>query len=277
MPMQYIRCVFKSRGVSQCGCCSFSHVLPLLEVRSRARIPEGARTVIFALFPYYTGLLPHRNLSRYAVPDDYHLIAGRVLEGCQGALEEAFPQERFVSFVDSSPIREVQGAYLAGLGWMGRNGQLINPRFGSYVFIGEIVTTLEIPCQPRPMGKCLDCGACRRACPTGALTEGSVEEALCRSAVTQKKGELTLWETEQIRAGGMVWGCDICNDVCPMNRRALPSDMRQFYQSMDSVVTEENLSRLRKRKAFGYRGRAVMERNLGILAASKTEREVYDG
>ena len=137
MPMQYIRCVFKSRGVSQCGCCSFSHVLPLLEVRSRARIPEGARTVIFALFPYYTGLLPHRNLSRYAVPDDYHLIAGRVLEGCQDALEEAFPQERFVSFVDSSPIREVQGAYLAGLGWMGRNGQLINPRFGSYVYRGN--------------------------------------------------------------------------------------------------------------------------------------------
>lgn len=277
MPMQYIRRVFQSRGISQCGYCPFSHVLPLLEVRACVRVPEGARTVIFALFPYYTGPLPHRNLSRYAVPDDYHLIAGRVLESCQGALEEAFPQEKFASFVDSSPIREVHGAYLAGLGWMGRNGQLINPRFGSYVFIGEIVTTLEIPCQPSPLGDCLGCGACLRACPTGALTGHRVEEALCRSAVTQKKGELTLWETEQIQAGGLVWGCDICNDVCPMNRRVLPSDMRQFYQSLDSVVTEENLSLLRKRKAFGYRGRAVMERNLGILAAPKTVREVYNG
>ena len=270
---QYIRRILKSRGISQCGFCPFSEVLPLLEVRSRSRIPEGARTVIFALFPYYTGPLPHRNLSRYAVPDDYHLIAGRLLESCQGALEGAFPQEKFASFVDSSPIREVRGAYLAGLGWMGQNGQLINPRFGSYVFIGEIVTTLKVPCRSRPLGECLGCGACRRACPTGALTEGGVEEALCRSAVTQKKGELTPWEREQIREGGLVWGCDICNDVCPMNWKALPSDMRQFYHSLDSVVAGENLTRLRKQKAFGYRGRAVMERNLGILSAPKEKGE----
>lgn len=259
-----IRCILRSRGVSQCGFCPFPDLLPLLEVRSRARIPGGARTVIFALFPYYTGPLPHRNLSRYAVPDDYHAVAGGMLQSVCLALEELFPGERFVWFVDSSPIREVYGAYLSGLGWMGENGQLINPLFGSYVFIGEIVTTLSVPCHPQPMGRCLGCGLCRRSCPTGALASRRVEEALCRSAITQKKGELSPWEEEQVRAGGLVWGCDLCNDVCPMNRRTLPSDIPQFYRTMDCRITAENLPLLRKRKAFCYRSRSVVERNLRL-------------
>lgn len=260
-----IRCIFRSRGISQCGFCTFQNVLPLLETRSRSRVPTNPKTVFFALFPYYTGELPGRNLSRYAVPDDYHLIAGEILESCCQALKECFPEEAFSWFVDSSPIREVHGAYLAGLGWMGRNGMLINPVFGSYVFIGEIVSTLDVPCKIEPLGKCLGCGLCRNLCPTGALTEAGVDENLCRSAITQKKGELSDWEIRQVQEGGMVWGCDICNDVCPMNRHVLPSNLPQFYENPDSRITLENLAALRKRKAFSYRSRAVMERNIRIM------------
>lgn len=262
MLSQRIRCIFKSRGISQCGFCSFADVLPLLEVRSRSRIPERAQTVLFALFPYYTGVLPHRNLSRYAVPDDYHRIAGSILESVCQSLRELSPMDTFVWFTDSSPVREVYGAYLSGLGWMGKNGLLINPVFGSYVFIGEIVTTLSLSAKPQPLGECLNCGQCQKLCPTHALTGKGVDDTLCRSAVTQKKGVLTDWEAEQVQAGGLVWGCDICNDVCPMNRLALPGNLPQFYQSIESRVTMENLPELYKRKAFNYRSRSVMERNL---------------
>ena len=111
-----IRRILRSRGISQSGFCPYEAVLPLLPVRSQNRLPSGAQTVIFALFPYYTGEYPHRNISRYAIPDDYHLLAGNLLGDCAKALAERFAGHSFVPFVDSSPIREVEGAYLAGLG-----------------------------------------------------------------------------------------------------------------------------------------------------------------
>jgi len=234
-------------------------------VRSASRIPENAKTVIFALFPYYIGEYPNRNISRYAIPDDYHLIAGNILKSCAAALAEHFPEHTFVSFVDSSPIREVHGAYLAGLGYRGKNGLLIHPKFGSYVFIGELVTTLALSPDREPMGECLNCGKCLSSCPSGALCDGFVREELCRSAITQKKGELTDWEQQQLISGGLVWGCDICNDVCPMNKNAVPSDLQSFYENATDTITRENLPILRKQKAFNYRSRSVMERNLALL------------
>ena len=260
-----VRSIFAAQGISQCGFCPYDAVLPLLPVRSASRIPEGAKTVIFALFPYWIGEYPERNISRYAIPDDYHLIAGDLLSRCTASLSDQFPGEVFVPFVDSSPIREVRGAYLAGLGYRGKNGLLIHPEFGSYVFIGEIVTTLAIPPDREPLGDCLGCGKCLTACPTGALCENTVCEERCRSSITQKKGELTDWEKQQLISGGLVWGCDICNDVCPMNRNASPSDLPVFYKNATAVITHENLPLLRKQKAFNYRSRSVMERNLSLL------------
>ena len=260
-----IREIFASFGISQCGFCSYDAVLPLLPVRSASRIPENAKTVIFALFPYNIGEYPDRNISRYAIPDDYHHIAGEILKNCAAGLKEQYPEHEFVPFVDSSPIREVHGAYLAGLGCLGKNGLLIHPTFGSYVFIGEIVTTLELSPDREPMGACLGCGKCLSACPTGALGETGVCEDRCRSAITQKKGELTDWEQQQVLSGGMVWGCDICNDVCPMNKNAALSDLPAFYENAVAVITYENLPLLRKQKAFNYRSRSVMERNLALL------------
>ncbi len=260
-----IRRILRSRGISQSGFCPYEAVLPLLPVRSQNRLPSGAQTVIFALFPYYTGEYPHRNISRYAIPDDYHLLAGNLLGDCAKALAERFAGHSFVPFVDSSPIREVEGAYLAGLGYQGKNGMLIHPLFGSYVFIGELVTTLEIPTDGKPMGRCIGCGQCLQRCPGGALREDGMDPARCRSAITQKKGELSDWEARQIAEGGLAWGCDCCNDVCPMNRKALPSDMAVFYQQGTPVITKENLAAVRKRKAFNYRSLAVMQRNLELI------------
>ena len=92
-----------------------------------------------------------------------------------------------------------------------------------------------------------------------------MDPARCRSAITQKKVELSDWEARQIAEGGLAWGCDCCNDVCPMNRKALPSDMAVFYQQGTPVITKENLAAVRKRKAFNYRSLAVMQRNLELI------------
>ena len=142
---------------------------------------------------------------------------------------------------------------------------LIHPLFGSYVFIGELVTTLEIPTDGKPMGRCIGCGQCLQRCPGGALRVDGMDPSRCRSAITQKKGELSDWEARQIAEGGLAWGCDCCNDVCPMNRKALPSDMAVFYQQGTPVITKENLAAVRKRKAFNYRSLAVMQRNLELI------------
>ena len=98
------------------------------------------------------------NLSRYAAVGDYHEIVPQYLKRAVSALEQAFPEEAFVPFTDNSPIPEVRAAALAGLGRIGQNGLLIHERYGSWVFIGEIVTTLPIDAPPHQIRPCIGCG-----------------------------------------------------------------------------------------------------------------------
>lgn len=248
----------------QWGVCAFSQV-PLLPVRSRGRLPEDAKSVIVLLFGYYTEEYPKRNLSRYAIADDYHTVLLPKLQALADGLAESFP-ERFVPFVDASPIGEVEAARLAGLGDVGKNGQLLNERYGSYCFIGEIVTTMELDQRgPASGGLCTGCGACVAACPSGALTEDGFQKERCRSHITQKKGALSPWEQKEIAAGRMAWGCDCCVDACPVNRRAGKSLVPEFYQNRVPIVTPENAAALCLTKAYGWRGQSVLLRNLSFL------------
>ena len=136
--------IFAAEGIDQWGICSFQG-LPLLPVGSRRRLPEDARSVIVILIGYYIGEYPNRNLSRYALVDDYHTVFGEKLGRVVENLWNLFKTHRFIQFVDASPIPEVLAAYRAGLGDVGQNGQLLNPVYGSRCFIGEIVTDLELP------------------------------------------------------------------------------------------------------------------------------------
>jgi epoxyqueuosine reductase QueG len=179
-------------------------------------------------------------------------------------LQAQHPTEEFVWFVDSSPIREVNAARLAGLGVVGLHGQLLHEEYGSRVFLGEIVTTLELQPSAPAKGACLRCGKCIAACPTGALTANGLDKNRCRSAITQKKAPLTDWEQDQIRAGGLVWGCDLCSDACPLNRDK-PTPIKAFYENPAPLVTGENLDRLLAIKSYGWRGRGVLERNIELI------------
>lgn len=171
------------------GICSFEQILPCLECRAKQRIPQDAASVLVCLFPYYTGEHKERNISRYAMVTDYHMIAGEYLNRFCKALQEVFPQNQFEPFTDNSPIREVSAAFHAGLGRRGKNGLILHPKYGSYVFIGEVVTDLVLqPDRPLNSGECIGCGKCQSVCPQGALqSDGSVCLERCRSHITQKK------------------------------------------------------------------------------------------
>lgn len=255
-------------GVERFGVCRLQELSQLLECRGRQTLPATG-SVLILLLPYYTGPHPGRNLSLYAVPDDYHRIAGGILDAVAAALRRAFPGESFLPFVDSSPIPEVEAACRAGLGFRGRNGQLITPEYGSLCFMAEIVTALELePTRPpaRLPADCGDCRICVEACPTGALSGEGMETARCRSALTQKKGELTPWEEQQIAKGGYAWGCDLCTLACPHNRAPRASTIPQFHLNLQPVLSLDTLDSQMENKSYIWRGKAVLRRNLELIA-----------
>ncbi len=256
------------------GICSFEQILPCLECRAKQRIPQDAASVLVCLFPYYTGEHKERNISRYAMVTDYHMIAGEYLNRFCKALQEVFPQNQFEPFTDNSPIREVSAAFHAGLGRRGKNGLILHPKYGSYVFIGEVVTDLVLqPDQPLNPGECIGCGKCQKVCPQGALrSDGSVCLERCRSHITQKKGELTDWEIGQIQDGGLIWGCDICNDVCPMNQEAkVLTPVPEFLESAVAVLDAQIAERLLKTRAYNYRGKKTILRNIQLLEGANED------
>ncbi|MEE1280165.1 MAG: QueG-associated DUF1730 domain-containing protein, partial [Oscillospiraceae bacterium] len=126
------------------GFCRFSDIGELLPTRNRDKIPENAKTVISLLFPYRIEHKGRRNLSLYCTGRDYHDIVIKKLELASKKLKENFPNNCFAVFCDNSPIREVDAAYKSGLGFLGKNSLIIHPKFGSYCFIGEIVTDLKL-------------------------------------------------------------------------------------------------------------------------------------
>ena len=250
------------------GICTFAEVQPCLNCRAAQRLPSEAASVLCCLFPYYTGDWPQRNISRYAMVSDYHRIAGEYLERFCQALSKRFPDQSFAWFTDNSPIREVRAAFHAGLGRQGKNGLLLHPVYGSYVFIGEVVTDLALlPDRPLDPPDCIGCGKCQRICPQGALQpDGSIDLDRCRSHITQKKGELSDDEIAQIRAGGLIWGCDLCNDVCPMNRDARRlTPVPEFLSSVQPVFDEQLAQEMLKDRAFNYRGKKTILRNIALL------------
>lgn len=238
----------------------------LLNTRSRARLPQNAKSVAILVYPYYSKAADGGNLSVYCSVKDYHIKIGRQLKSICRQLKEKYPEEEFVPFTDASPIAEVDRAVKAGLGVKGKNGLLINDEWGSFIFIGEIVTTLPLPATCFEDKGCLDCALCQKACPGGALAGGAVNSENCASHISQKKGELTGEERRILKKADTVFGCDICQKVCPMNKKIMetPDPHPFFTEDILNTVTEETAPLIYKERAFGFRGLPVIIRNLKI-------------
>ena len=173
-------------------------------------------------------------ISRYAWGKDYHDVLQEKLQALQGALAERFAQPYDARFyVDTGPINERVFAKYAGLGWLGKNTLLLNAKLGSWIFLGVILTTLELspslaPSEQPPPDLCGSCTKCLDACPTGALVEPYLLDA--RQCISYLSIELRGSIPEHLREpmGRHVFGCDICQDVCPWNRRAPATDAEEF-------------------------------------------------
>lgn len=259
--------VMDEMGLNAWGICGFEPLRPfLLPCRAAARLPSCPQAVICVLFPYHVPLAS-RNLSRYAVGPDYHSVVRELLAQAAQKLQNSCPTYQFVPFTDSSPIPEVRAAVACGLGVQGDNGLFIHPQYGSWVFIGELVTDAPLPVNEGKNAGCLHCGACARRCPANALQSGGrigPDAGRCLSALTQKKGELTQEQAALLHKGGSVWGCDICQEVCPMNRGISDTALPQFRRELHPVLLPGE-SRSLPNRAYHWRPAAVIERNLRIL------------
>lgn len=248
------------------GVCSFDKVSGnLIDCRAKSRLPDNANSVIVACFPYYLGkgAYNNSNISKYAVVTDYHDVAVNRLEEACKKLREIYPEEKFIPFADNSPIPEVSAAVSAGLGARGKNSLLITEKYGSYVFIGEIVTTLAVDSTESEQKNCADCGLCVAKCPAKAIGNNGIDSAKCLSAVTQKKGELSAEEITLMKKCGCVWGCDICQDVCPMNKNAAITEIEEFLKDPVAILTNETPL---EGRAYAWRGKKVTERNLAVTS-----------
>lgn len=268
-PLEAVNAAMRAGDFSIWGVAPFDPA-HLIRCSGLKRLPDGAQSVIVALLPYYAGRFDDANLSKYAMPADYHQVIGGMLDTVSRALKNALPEYAFVPFCDASPVPEVETARLAGLGVRGRNGLLIHPVYGSYVFIGEIVTDLKLPTCASPGGSCPGCEACVRACPAHALYEGKLERTRCLSSLTQRRGVLSPEEAALIRSGGSAWGCDICQDVCPLNRTAKITPVEAFRTRLFTrfrlrEVESPDFSQKNEDRAFLWKGTEVLRRNLRII------------
>ncbi len=211
------------------------------------RILDGARSVIVVALnyrgphPYSTevpasgaGESPRGWISRYAWGDDYHEVLGKKLEELVAAMRAEY-RENFdaLAYVDTGPIVERVAARHAGLGWLAKNTMLIHEELGSWLFLGVIVTTLDLaPSVPDagtlPADLCGQCRLCIDACPTGAIVEPYLLDARCCISYLTIELRATIPEELRPSMGRMIFGCDICQDVCPWNRHAPNGSLAEF-------------------------------------------------
>jgi len=198
-------------------------------------ILPGARTVVAVALNYFT---PHEHtddaragkISRYAWGDDYHDVLGEKLSALLAFVRELAPEARGKVCVDAQPSMDKAWAVRAGLGWIGKHTNLITRDFGSWVFLGELVLDIEMEYDAaRVEDHCGTCTLCLEACPTGAIVEPYVvDSARCISYATieLRAPELPPEVAENLE--GWLYGCDICQDVCPWNRFEQPTAEARF-------------------------------------------------
>ena len=264
--------LFKDEGIKCLSHLPFSlcRVTRPYLYEKKGLVPQS---VLVFLIPYYAG--EPENFSAYAMGKDYHLFARELEERILPKIKALYPEYDFLMFADHSPLDERHAAVLGGLGVFGKNGLVLNEYYGSYHFIGEILTDAPTKAFGRftlfPLASCLNCGACEEACPTEIL-RGEGKE--CLSAITQKKGELSEAEKALMKKENTAWGCDACQRVCPYNVRAkevgsifspIPFFNEGLFKRFDSAMLSALDEKAFAQRAFSWRGREVAERNAKIL------------
>jgi epoxyqueuosine reductase len=247
----------------------------------------GARSVVAVALNYYT---PHEHaadpaagkISRYAWGDDYHDVLGERLKALLARVKEVAPEVSGKVCVDAQPAMDKAWAVRAGLGWIGKHTNLITRDYGSWVFLGELLLDAELEYDTaREDDHCGTCTLCIESCPTGAIVEPYVVDSnLCISHATIELRDEELPPAVASNLDGWLYGCDVCQDVCPWNRFERPADEPRFeprpgalapaLEEVAGLSHEEYVERFRRSpvkraKLAGLRrnARALLERRRG--------------
>jgi len=231
-------------------------------------ILDDVKSIIVCAFGYWAGD-KKGNISRYARGADYHIVAKEKMKPlCNFLNNNGFSAE---AYADTGVLNERILAEVSGIAFRGKNQMAINEKLGSYFFIGYILTDCELEADMPNNRSCKACGKCIEACPLGALSKDGFCEDRCLSYITQKKGELSREEKDAMKKSGMIWGCDICQEVCPHNKGIEVTEIDEFKQNLISeLYIDENLSNkefknLYGNRAFSWRGKGVIVRNEKIV------------
>jgi len=229
-------------------------------------IVKGAKTIIVCTFNYFNGR-ERGNISRYAQGKDYHIVAIEKMQSIADYLHSCGYKAE--AFSDTGYLNERILAKESGVAFIGRNQMAISEKFGSYFFIGYILTDCEMDADAKNTNCCIGCNKCVDICPLGALGE-SFLESKCLSYITQKKGELTKVEEEALRKANTIWGCDLCQEVCPHNKNAPITEIDEFKTNLIINLNLEDMSNKEFKekygtRAFSWRGKGVLIRNHKIL------------
>jgi epoxyqueuosine reductase len=245
----------------------------------------GAQSVICVALPYRTqepAPAPLRGrVSNYAWSADYHRRVKELLAHVARRIDDAAGEPVTAIACDTKPLAERAFAARAGLGWVGKHTNVINPQAGSFVFLGEIVTTLRLPPDTPLRKSCGSCTSCVTACPTGALRgDYTIDATKCIADLTQRTDAIPREMRPLI--GTWVWGCDLCQIACPPNERASvhAAEQNRPLTSETSAPSLLRLLRLRNgefkrlyaRTAMGWRGAAVLRRNAAVALGNMHDR-----
>ena len=248
--------------------------------REPARAWPDARSAVVVLDNYYqrdAEPAPGRGrVARYALGDDYHEVMKLKLQQLGARLVAAAGEGRFRVYADAGPLPERDLARRAGLGWVAKNTMLIRPGLGSYTFIGVLLTDLELPCdQPFAPDHCGTCRRCLDACPTGAFPEPRVLDATrCISYLTiEARGAVP--EPLKPLVGDWLFGCDVCQTVCPWNVRFATETRESRYRARPAAewptlveivkMTERGFDQAFGQTALERPGRAGLARNAAVV------------
>ena len=244
------------------------------------KLVPGARSVITLLLNYYPSQQQKNNevkISKYAYGNDYHDLIKTKLKIFLSTINEKIGEVHGRGFVDSAPVLERSWAQRSGLGWIGKNGNLINRQGGSFYFIATLITDLDLVYDDAfAKDYCGSCTRCIDACPTDAILPGKeIDGSRCISYFTIELKEMMIPNEMKGKFDNWAFGCDTCQDVCPWNRFSKPTtdndlspipEILNFTTKEWEALTEEGFKKIFKDSSLMRSKFAGMKRNLKFLS-----------
>ena len=239
---------------------------------------DGAKSVISLSYNYFPKVkideINNFKISKYAYGEDYHEVIKDILKNMVAELQEEIGEFGFRVFVDSAPVLEKAWARKSGLGWVGKNANLITKKHGSFYFLAEIICDLELDYDLAVTDHCGSCRACIDACPTQAIvSDRIVDGSKCISYATiELKNEIPDYFNGKM--DDWMFGCDVCQDVCPWNRFSAPTLQEKFAPNFQKLnfrknewkeLTQELFSEIFKKSAVKRTKFSGLMRNINLL------------